>query len=187
MLFSAEFFYMDSTESIEVMVEPDFSDYRRILRERGKVNIKNNQLGIAVEVAAILIWLVAMFFVPDFDGFIHRTALVVLAVLLVLHIFVYIAFISDINAQAKKAAGAGPIRYLIGPDGIRSSSKMVTWESPWLRFSKVVEVESGLLFISNSDDLVAIPKRFLQGPLLTRTRKIVTENATGRIELFNSK
>lgn len=176
---------MEAAETIEVIVEPDVAEYRRILRERAKETIKNNRLALGVELTVIVIWLFSTFVISDFDGPIHRAILLALSIVFVLHLLVYAAIIYGISSQAKKWTGMGdPITYRFGQKGLKSSSKTVTWESPWARFPKVVETDSDLLFILANDDFVPIPKRFIPNQaVLAQLRRVIADNASGSLEL----
>lgn len=173
--------------AIEIVVEAEAEDYRRVLTERAKTTLKNNKLALGVELTALIIWTINTLIIPDFDGPFHRTVLIALAILFAFHLLAYAGVVYGRHLQIKKWIGAGePITYRIGPDRIRSSTSLIVWESPWNRFPKIVETETDLLFILANDDLVPIPKRFvLNDAELIGLRNMITSNATGTVELLN--
>lgn len=178
---------MKEHESIEVVVEPDFAEYRRILYERAHKTIKNLRLVLGVLLVAVILWIFNTVVIPDFDGPTHRTILLVLSIGCAVYLFVYVAFIWSIRDQAKKWTGGGePITYRISQNGFKSSSKMLVWESPWSRFTKIIETESDLFFFVERGDFVPIPKRFvLDETILIQLRRIISSNATGSVELLS--
>ena len=164
---------MEENESIEIIVQPEVAEYRRILNELAHQKIRNLRLGLGILLVAEIIWLFNTFVIPDLGGPIHRIIFGVLSIFLALYFLVYWAFMHSIRSQAKKSASTGEtITYTLGPKGFKSSTRLVTWESPWSRFSKILETNSDLLFILTGDDFVAIPKRYFRakrvGPSASR-------------------
>ncbi len=173
--------------SIEVVVEPDAAEYRRVLSERAHFTIKNLRYGLGVLGAAVIIWTINTLVIPDFDGPWHRTILLGLSIACASFLFVYVAFNHSIRQQANKWTGTGePITYSLSPKGIKSSSKLLIWESPWSRFTHIVETDSDLLFIVEGNDFVPIPKRFVSGQTaLEQLRRLILSNAKGTVDLMS--
>ncbi len=178
---------MENDAMIEVTVEPDFAEYRRILTERAKKTLRDNRIALIFEMSAIIFIIVVTFLIVGFAHSGMRIALLISIAAFGVNLLIYGLLKLNIRSQARRMAGFGtPIVYTLGPNGLKSSSKRVTWESPWGRFTKITETESDLLFFMEYDDFVAIPKRFvLDQTVLAQLRRLISSNAPGTVELLS--
>lgn len=177
---------MEQDVAVEVVVDAGFEEYRRILYDRAKKTIRDNRIALIFEVG-VIIFITGVTFLVGFAHSGMKIALLISIALFAVHLLFYGLLKLDIRSQAKRWTGSGePITYTFSPDGLKSSSKMLTWESPWGRFTKIVETESDLLFIVERDDFVPIPKRFvLDQTVLIQLRRLISSNASGTVELLN--
>jgi hypothetical protein len=177
---------MEEDNSIEVVVQADFAENSRILTQRAEKTLWDNRIALVFE-SVLIVFMVFVVFLVGFEEVGLRIAFFVLIAIFVLNLSIYGLIKLNIHTQATKWTGTGePITYRISTNGLRSSSTKLVWESPWSRFTKIIETESDLLFVVERNDFVPIPKRFIldQGTLV-QLRRIVSSNATGTVELLS--
>lgn len=175
---------MKNTAGIEVTVVMDFSEYYRILTERANKRLRDLSLAFWFSIfscafVTFCAWVVGL------EGLGMRIALASVFFVAAVLCSLYAFFRFELRREAKKLFD-GKITYTISQDGFRSTSEIVTWESPWNRFTEIVESESDFIFIVEQDQFIAIPKRFISSQeKLEHLREVVNENASGRVQLLN--
>jgi len=179
---------MNPERPSEVVVDADESDFRRILRDRGRKTIRNNRISLLFELIVIILTAIATLVIVGLSDRIMLTAGLLFILVFVLNLLVYAAFLWSIRSQAREQANSEtPITYLFTSKGVTSVSKSIATESSWARFVGVKETESDILLFVTNDKFIAIPKRFLtEGDEMSKLTQLIVSNATGKVELIRT-
>lgn len=171
----------EAEAEIEVVVEPDYEEYRRVLFEKMREPIQINRVFLGLELTALMIWLPSTLLSWTFNDETHRAILIVLCTVFAIHIFAYRSLTNGLRAQARAWVTTGVITYIVRSSGLMSSSEVAKSEYSWNGFETISESKYDFQFALASRNFISIPKRFVSDE--AQLRRLITENATGTVEL----
>jgi len=176
-------------ETIEIVVDTNAADYRRILAERLKKTIRDNRISLTFLLSSIVLTVLAT---AATVGFSDRTMQVVMLVIIgafVVNLVIYGLFRLSLKSQVKSYMSTEkPITYSFSPDGVRAVTRTTVTDSSWDRFKRVSETESDFLLYVSKDNFIPIPKRFLsEDERVSKLRLLILANVTCELDQRGNK